>query len=117
MIDKPPQPWSPAQATEQIWKIAKGNLDLIMTKHASDQLAARRLITGDVMYVLKNGYVYENPEPSTREGLYKYRVESSTPNSNSRTLRLVVVPCATEMGLKIVTVMWRDEETSFGNSR
>jgi hypothetical protein len=58
--------------------------------------------------LLKTGFVYEEPEPSTREGHYKYQIEGSTPNSEGRMVRAVVIPdgnCA----IKIVTVMWKDE--------
>lgn len=114
--DAPPHPWTPGKATERIWALAKTNYTLVATTHARQQLAERKLIMGDALHVLKVGHIYEDGQPSTRPGFYKYKMESSTPNSHSRTLRVVVVPSACEKVLKIVTVMWRDEEASFGNA-
>lgn len=63
----------------------------------------------DLIYVLKTGLVYEDPEPSTVQGLYKYKVEGRSPNSGSRFLRVVVVPDEPSCQLKAITIMWRDE--------
>ncbi len=109
MVAAKPQPWSPADATDIIRKIASGNAKVVLTQHAKDQMADRDLILGDLMYVVKNGFVYEKPEPSTQDGYCKYKMESTTPNTNSRSLRVVVIPGADENLLKFVTCMWRDE--------
>jgi Domain of unknown function (DUF4258) len=114
-IDTPPQPWPPGQATERIWQLAKGEFTLAVSSHARQQLDRRALIVSDALHVMKRGHIYENPVASTRGGFYKYSMESSSPNSNSRTLRVVVIPSASERLLKIVTVMWRDEDASFGS--
>ena len=93
--DTPPQPWPTGQATERVWRLAKGQFTLVMTKHARKQLLERGLIVGDVLHVLKQGHIYDDAKVSTQAGFYKYSIESSTPNSNSRTLR-VIVPSAIE---------------------
>jgi hypothetical protein len=115
--DTPPQPWKPAAATNLINTLARGEYELIVTNHARSQLSERQLLVGDAMYVLKNGHVYIEPETSTRKGFFKYRIESASPNSNSRTVRVVVIPSCCEKILKIITVMWRDEAAGFGNAR
>lgn len=104
-----PQPWSPADATDNIREIAASNFALSTTDHYEDRLEERDLTTGDVLYVLKRGFVYEQAEKSTRSKCFKYRIDGSTPNSGGRLLRLVVVPCADPKEIKIVTVMWKDE--------
>ena len=109
-VDGPPQPWPAAQATERIWQLARGVYALVVTTHAREQLGKRSLILGDALHVMKVGHIYDEAEISTQPGLYKYKMESSTPNSHSRTLRVVVVPCASKSVLKIITVMWRDED-------
>jgi hypothetical protein len=68
----------------------------------------RDLIMGDVLHVLRTGFVYEEPEPATINGFFRYRIEGTTPNSDGRTVRVVVIPSGGH-GAKIVTVMWRDE--------
>jgi hypothetical protein len=70
----------------------------------------RDLVMGDVLYLLKNGFVYEEPEPSTNKRFYKYCMESKTPNSRNRAVRVVVIPDQYRCELKIVTVMWVDEK-------
>jgi hypothetical protein len=94
--------------------MAKGSYTLVVTTHARQQLSKRDLILGDALHVLKRGHIYDEPEVSTLPGFYKYKMESGTPNSHSRTLRVVVVPSACDAVLKIVTVMWKDEDASFG---
>lgn len=105
-----PGKWSPAEATRRINECAKPlQLNVALTAHAKEQLMERALIVGDLIHLLKTGFVYEEPEPATREGFFKYRVEGTTPNSGRRTVRAVVIPNG-DCNLKIVTVMWRDEK-------
>lgn len=80
-----------------------------LTQHAKDRMAERDLIMGDILHVLRNGFVYSDGEAATREGLYKYKMENKSPNSASREVRVVVIPSPTAAQAKIVTVMWVDE--------
>jgi Domain of unknown function (DUF4258) len=105
-----PGKWSPAEATKRINECAKSmHLNVARTRHANDQLLERDLIMGDLVHLLKMGFVYEEPAPATREGFFKYCIEGRTPNSGRRTVRAVVIPNG-DCNLKIVTVMWRDEK-------
>lgn len=81
---------------------------MALTFHAKEQMLDRGLIMGDVLHLLKGGFVYDEPEAATR-GHFKYRVEGTTPNSDGRTVRVVVIPSG-DCHIKIVTVMWRDEK-------
>ena len=102
------QPLEPAAATTRIRRLAGPELRLRYTKHAKDRMMERGMIIGDILHVIKNGAVRRPGEPSTRPGLFKYQIECVTPNSNGRTVRLVVIP--SENGaIKIVTVMWSNE--------
>jgi hypothetical protein len=107
-MTKPPPKWKPAEATQQINECARHDPTIALTLHAKEQMSDRGLIMGDVMHLLKWGFVYEDPEDATR-GHFKYRVEGTTPNSDGRTVRSVVIPSG-DCHLKIVTVMWRDEK-------
>jgi hypothetical protein len=105
-----PQPWSAADATHAINRIAKSpQLKLSYTLHAKERLAERDLLVGDALFVLKNGFVYIEPEASTQAGLFKYQIESRTPNSNNRVVRAVAIPDEAFCQIKVVTVMWADE--------
>jgi Domain of unknown function (DUF4258) len=104
-----PQPWSPADATDAIRSlVGDGRFTLALTSHARDQILARDLISSDVLHVLRHGFVYERPEPATRPGFYKYKVETTSP-AGSRVVRVIAIPCINPPEIKIVTVMWRDE--------
>ncbi len=110
------QPWKPADATEYIRRIAQRSAEsgqtVFTTRHAAQRMLERSLIMGDVLYVLKHGFVYEDPVPCKHvPGCYRYAIESTTPNSGNRTVRVIVVPDA-EKGnnIKIITVMWKDEK-------
>ncbi|MDB5600744.1 MAG: hypothetical protein JWN71_2788 [Xanthobacteraceae bacterium] len=105
-----PQPWKPAVATDEIRRIARSDgMKLTRRDHACERMDERSLLMGDLLYALKNGFVYEDPEPSTQAGLFKYRIESQTPNSGNRSVRIVVIPDAIRSWLKVITVMWVDE--------
>jgi hypothetical protein len=105
-----PEPWSPGQATERIRAIASGEeFSPSWKKHATDQLADRGLIMGDLLYLLRNGFVYEPPEEATRPPFWKYQIQCTTPNSKNRDVRAVVIPDWKRKGMKIVTIMWADE--------
>jgi len=77
--------------------------------HAMQRLAERGLLTGDVLFVLKHGFVHGEASPATRPDYFRYEMESRTPNSEGRTVRVVVIPDHANLTCKIVTVMWVDE--------
>jgi hypothetical protein len=105
-----PEPWTPAQATERIRRIAHEDcFDLTLSKHAKEQMRERELTSLDVMYVLENGFIYDRPEKASLPGFYKYKMLNATPNSNRREVRVVVIPSLQAAQAKIVTVMWADE--------
>ncbi|MDP2409983.1 MAG: DUF4258 domain-containing protein [Pseudolabrys sp.] len=109
-----PEPWNPAQATERIRSIAAGEFAISYTQHALDQIADRDLIIGDVIYLLKNGFVYERPEKPARTSDWKYQMQCRTPNSGQREVRVVVIPDWRTKALTLVTVMWTDEPRHAG---
>jgi len=105
-----PGEWSKAEATRRInADAASHDLTLSLTLHAKDRMRERGLIMADVMHVLKRGFVHEAPEPASRDGYHKYCIETASPNSQGRTVRIVVIP-GPGPSMKIVTVMWRDEK-------
>lgn len=107
----PKQPWKPSDATLIINGIAKDlQCDIAYTLHARERMVQRGLIVSDVLFVLRSGFVYSEPEPSTIDGLYKYLVEGQSPNSGPRYLKLVAVPDEKSRQIKVITIMWRDEK-------
>jgi hypothetical protein len=105
------QPWKPAKATNMINEISRHKMcDFSYKLHAKERMDERGLLVSDVLYVLRHGYVYAEPEASTLNGFYKYQVESQSPNSGARFLRVVAVPDAKSRQIKVITIMWRDEK-------
>jgi len=108
-IADPKQPWKASDATSIINRIAKNPLcEFSYTLHARDRMDERNLIVSDLLYVLRNGYVYDEPETSSIDGFYKYCVEGQSPNSGARYLRVIAVPDPNECQIKAITIMWRD---------
>lgn len=106
----PQEPWRPADATIAIREIARHEkFKFTITGHARDRMLERDLYSGDLLYVLKNGFVYSSPEATTQKELWKYAIETGTPNSGNRVVRVVLVPDASRLWIKVVTVMWADE--------
>lgn len=105
------QPWSPAEATQCINALGKSDdLTFNWTEHAEDRMAQRGLILGDILHVLKRGFVLDPHEPSTRPNSFKYRIQSTTPNSGNRSVAVVVIADIKSQQVKVVTVMWQDEK-------
>jgi Domain of unknown function (DUF4258) len=103
--------WSAKEATDEIRKIARSkHLSLSYKIHARERLSERSLILSDVLFVLKYGFVYDNPIPSTRLGFNRYKMVSQSPNSGNRSIGVVVIPDKKSCTLKIITVMWVDEK-------
>ena len=103
------EPWEAANATTNIHRMAqKPCFGFQWKTHAKGRMAERNIIMSDILYVLKNGFVYEKPIPATRDGYYKYAIECKTPNSE-RSIRLIVIPNLETCKIKIITVMWADE--------
>lgn len=104
------KPWSPAEATREINRIGNDRrFCLSLAHHARERLLERDLIVGDLLYVLTRGFVFDMPEASKQLGLWKYCIETRTPNSGNRTVRAVIVPDPEKVWIKVVTVMWADE--------
>lgn len=104
------EPWNSAQATERIRALGKAReLALNYKKHAKDRLLERGLVMGDVLHLLRHGFVHEGAQKSTRDGCFKYRAEGKTPNSGARTVGAIVIPDWGNCECKIITVMWVDE--------
>lgn len=101
--------WTAAEATKQINACAQRELVLSYTEHAKTQMRDRDLIAGDLLHLLRRGFVYDEPKPATRQGFYRYRIEGSTPNSDGRIVAAIVIPDG-GCSVKVVTMMWKDEK-------
>lgn len=111
MSASPPEPWNPTDATYALRRIGQHPaMSLAYKIHATQRLAERGITTSDVLYLLRHGFVYNDPVPAHTHGYFRYEVRGQTPNSEGREICAVVIPNASAMTLKIVTVFWVDEE-------
>ena len=100
---------TPGGATKKIWKLAgDDNTDWWITDHFKNQLKERNIISSDIKHLLRTGYVYKEGTESTVPGLWKFQLEGQTPNSNNRTIVVVIIPDFSDKSIKFVTVFWRD---------
>ncbi len=105
------EPWSPAEATDFIREMAAHiEMSLAFKRHAKEQMDARSIVMGDILYVLKNGFVYDDPLMAKLSGYFRYATECVSPNSGSRKIRLIVIPDYKNCTIKLITVMWVDEQ-------
>jgi len=103
--------WNKKDATNEIRNIARSKkLTYSYTKHAKERMLERSLFNGDILYVLRNGFIHLDPIPSTRENYNKYAMECPCPNSRRRAVRVIVIPDKQTCFLKAVSVMWVDEK-------
>lgn len=113
ILTVPEQPWSQADATKYVQEIAQHPaFSLAYKLHAKERLAERNLITSDVLHVLKHGFVYKDAVAARAGGHFKYEIEGSSPNSGSRSIRLVAIPDYALIKIKLITVMWVDETST-----
>ena len=104
------EPWSLADATQKIREVAgHDKFTITLAEHARQRMFDRDLPMGDIRYVLKNGFVFSSPSPATQPGLWKYAIETRSPNSGNRVVRLIVIPDVSRIWIKVVTVMWADD--------
>lgn len=110
-----PEPWPSRLATENIRSIARdGASNLEYTTEVKDKIEHRgfQQIMGDLKYVLKNGFVHGTPKRYKASRKYVYSIESMTPNSGGRRIRLGVIPSVKANKMKVVWVEWVDDSPS-----
>jgi len=105
------QSLTPSVTTEKIWTLASGdNANWLTADHYKKQLNERDIISSDIKHLLRTGYVYAEGTESLVSGLWKYRMEGKTPNSNNRTIAVVVIPDFSDRSIKFVIAFWRDSD-------
>lgn len=106
---------SPADATRFVNALAQcDNFSVNWSNHAKLRILERDLISGDILYLLKNGFVHSKGKKAdgkakNNNDIFKYIIEGSTPNSNGRFICAVIIPAPDE-SVTILTVYWKDEK-------
>lgn len=108
-----PPPLSGAVVTQVLREMVKGPLgpNFFIKQHFKERLLERDLLMGDVLHLFKFGYVYDEAVLSSRPPFYKYSLEGTTPNSEGRTVKIILIlPGEHNRDCSLVTIMWKDEE-------
>lgn len=115
MTKNPPAEFTgllPAEATKLLNKMSADDaFGLALTAHATEQMEKRGLLVDDVLHVLRQGFVYQAGEPTTRPSVFKYAIEGVTPNSGQRHVRVIAAMSEEQTNIaRIITVMWVDKK-------
>ena len=70
----PDRPLSPRHAIERI-RLLERDVELVLTRHARQRMAQRKLSRRDIRHCLKYGRVVEHSKPFR---LWRYKVDGST---------------------------------------
>ena len=102
---------SPAKATLRINTWAQtGLLRLNFSQHAKERQFLREFVISDIVYLLKYGFVLDEPSMSEKSyGYYKYVIQGKVLSNLDRVAQGVVIPLAPAR-LLVVTVMWKDKK-------
>ncbi len=104
--------WSAMQAEKSIHAYAQqsADLELAYTMHAKQRIEERNIIMSDILHILACGHIDDEPKESSRPGYCKYRICGKSPNSGNREICLIVIPDPAKAAIKIITVMWKDQQ-------
>lgn len=86
-----PDSLSRPQALRKIKSIVGGNGKVVPRKHLKKRLKERRLTMQDVLYVLKSGAIYDEPELDIRTNNWKYKVEGITIDEKPIKVPVVII--------------------------
>lgn len=92
---------SQAQLARHIRAVAKNTLSVVFTRHASVQMARRRISTPEVYTCLREGSIRRVPEPNAQKGSLECRMERYVAG---RELAVVVALCDEDPDVLVVTV-------------
>ena len=106
----PQTPLRPTVATEKIRELGNNaRLNIAYMEHFRQRLLDRDLIVSDALFIIRKGFIYSHPEKASQTGMFKYAIETRTPNSGNRTVRAIIIPDFERVWIKFVTIMWADE--------
>ncbi len=93
-IDRlPDRPLSPRRAIERIRQLER-DVGIVLTGHARQRMAQRKLSRRDIRHCLKYGRVIEHSKPSR---LWRYKVQGSTIDGES-------MSCVVEINGKLILI-------------
>lgn len=98
------QALEPEEATKRIRRMTRKGVDLSWTEDVKEAIKERGLVMGDLHHVLRKGIVLTAGVPCTRQGFFKYVIESRTPNFIGQNLKLMVI-IGNGDGIKVCEVM------------
>ena len=106
MIDmktKVQKPLSPTDATNKIREIAMDSGNVAITDHTIERMQERDFSMRDLLELLRNGYVDDEPEYNAETQEYKYKIARVV---DTRTAAAITIIINNEK-LLVITIMWK----------
>lgn len=92
-------------AQQEVRKLAATSSNIVWTDHVYEQMGERGIDADDVLTVLRNGYVDDDPERGKRSSDWKVKVSLRL---KDRRVAVVVTVIQDGKRLILVTAFWRD---------
>lgn len=99
-----PSPLSKRDAQDVIQKLAEDTGNIRITSHANERIDQRGFVFNDVLTILRNGIIHE--EPRFEKHNWKYRLDFT--QFDSYRDAACVVSIQKKGKLDVITVMWID---------
>ncbi|MBP9999423.1 MAG: DUF4258 domain-containing protein [Proteobacteria bacterium] len=94
---------SPTDATNKIREIAMDSDNIIITNHTIERMQERDFSMRDLLELLRNGYVDQEPEYNAEKQEYKYKIARVV---DTRTAAAITIIMKNEK-LLVITIMWK----------
>lgn len=109
MIDKKAKilkfesPLSPVEATNKIREIAMKSENVMVTTHTIERMEERDFSMRDLLELLRNGYVDEQPQYNAEKQEYKYKIARVVDTRTAAAITVII----DNKRLLVVTIMWK----------
>ncbi len=97
------KPLSPTDATNKIREIAMDSGNVAITDHTIERMQERDFSMRDLLELLRNGYVDDEPEYNAETQEYKYKIARVV---DTRTAAAITIIINNEK-LLVITIMWK----------
>lgn len=98
------KPLEPLEATNKIREIAQDSAHIAVTNHTIERMEERGFTMRDLLELLRNGYVDDEPEYNADKQEYKYKITKSVDSVRTAAAITVIV---SDKKLLVVTIMWK----------
>lgn len=98
------RPLSPIEATNKIREIAQDSANVAITFHTMERMEERGFSNRDLIELLRNGYVDEEPEYNAEKQEYKYKITKTVDSTRTAAAITLII---SDKKLLVITIMWK----------